>query len=196
MRILKGAWLQLLATLGGIFVAGAVFCQTTPASGLATSSCEVVPDEIRQLIKDNFAGWMIQKPENMSATSRKRWESEKPLQCPGIAGGLFNDAKMSEYAVLLVPIDHPGAGYKLLIFAHDNQQHSYSGNVIDRSSDGGENVFIRTAPVRKFFDTKSREKFHAFAKEAVLFVNAGESEYETDIYFFANGAYHHEPVDY
>jgi hypothetical protein len=27
-------------------------------------------------------------------------------------------------------------------------------------------------------------------------VDAAENEYETDVYFWANGAYQHQPVDY
>ena len=51
-------------------------------------------------------------------------------------------------------------------------------------------------PISKFFDGKSKDKFQVQADEAILFVDAGEGEYETDVFFLAKGGYKHEPVDY
>ena len=65
--------------------------------------------------------------------------------------------------------------------------------------DGGSgvaNFFIYRVQIGKFFDEQSRRKFKVQTDECVLLVDAAENEYETDVYFWANGAYQHQPVDY
>jgi hypothetical protein len=48
--------------------------------------------------------------------AHERWESEKPLLRPGTAVGQFENATTASHALLLVPREHAGAGYRSLIF--------------------------------------------------------------------------------
>jgi hypothetical protein len=43
---------------------------------------------------------------------------------------------------------------------------------------------------------ESRRKFQPQATEGILMVDSAEHEYEADVYFWPNGRYRHEPVDY
>jgi hypothetical protein len=175
-----------------------VFAISPPAKIDASAKCDDVPADILRILQERFTGWKIQATADLSTAARERWGSEKPPRCPGIASGIFNEAKAPSYAALLIPIDRAHTGFQFVIFSPRAAPGSYEARVIEQSPVGGENVFIRTTSVNGFFDAKSRRKFHALAKDAVLFVNAGKSEYETDLdlYFFANGAYRHEPVDH
>ena len=57
-------------------------------------------------------------------------------------------------------------------------------------------LFIRSVPIAKFFGEQSKRKFHVQTNEAILLVDAGENEYETDVYFWVTDHYQHETVDY
>ena len=76
-----------------------------------------LPPDLQSHLKTEFGSWMIQEPADLSPRAHERWESEKPLACPGIAVGQFEIAKMPSYAVLLVPQSHTVAGYKFLVFS-------------------------------------------------------------------------------
>jgi hypothetical protein len=137
-------------------------------------------------------------PGNLSATARERWNGDKPLGCPGIAIGRFENAKLPSYAVLLVPQVHATAGYKLLVFGpKGGESSSFEMRTVEQSNDGGAgNFFIRGVRIPKFFDEPSRKKFQVQANEGILFIDAAETEYESDVYFWTNSGYQHQPVDY
>jgi hypothetical protein len=156
-----------------------------------------LPPDVQSRLKSEFGSWKVQEPAALSPHAHERWESEKPLACPGIAVGKFEDAKTPSYAVLLVPQSHSGAGYKLLAFTPQTGQSPYEMRVVEQSSDSGAaNFFIHRVPISKFFDEQSRKKFQAQTSDGILFADAADKEYETDIYFWANGSYQHQPVDY
>jgi hypothetical protein len=43
---------------------------------------------------------------------------------------------------------------------------------------------------------ESKRKFQVHATEGILMVDSAEQEYEADVYFWPNGRYQQEPVDY
>ena len=182
----------------------AVICFSPQASALPGTAGEAVscsvepfPGSIRSQLKDDLVSWKVQQREDLSKNTRGRWESEKPLQCPGIAIGRFEGGDASAYAVLLVPRNRSTAGFRFLIFAPTDGASTYIRRVLEQSSDSAaENFFIRSIEIRKFFDAASKAKFHVRTSDGILMVDAGESEYETDIYFWANGQYEHQAVDY
>ena len=74
---------------------------------------------------------------------------------------------------------------------------SYEMKAVEQSGDSGAaNFFIHKVPISKFFNEQSRRKFHVRTSEGILLVDSAEKEYEADVYFWANGGYRHEPVDY
>ena len=110
--------------------------------------------------------------------------------------GLFQSAKTPCYVLLLVPIDHPDAGYRFLVFSRKTGQPSYETTVVEKSDDhGASNYFIRKAPISRFFNEESRIKFQVQGRDCVEMVDSAEQEYEADIYFWSNGRFRREPVD-
>ena len=166
-----------------------------PREGVDICKAEILPVTVQDRLKQEFSSWTIQKPLGLSLNARKRWDSEKPVQCPGIAAGRFENTKSFSYAVLLVAQDHADAGYKLLVFSPKPGQ-PYEMRVLDSGENESPNFFIHTVPMSKFFDNESRRKFQAYTSYGILFVDAAEQEYEVDVYFWANGTYRHQPIDY
>lgn len=69
--------------------------------------------------------------------------------------------------------------------------------VVEQSDDTeGANCFIYEIRIEKFFNEQSRAKFQAKVSEGILLADSGENEYQTDVYFWSNRRYQHEPVDY
>ena len=172
----------------------------TSARAIAESSlCALsyLPSEIQSHLKRDFGSWRVQEPADLGRYARARWEGKKPLECPGIAVGKFENGKMPSYAVLLVPQGHANAGYRFLVFSPQSGQPSYEMRVVDQSDKGGAaNFFIHKASISKFFDERSRTKFDARTSEGILLVDAAENEYGVEVYFWSGGNYRHEPIDY
>jgi hypothetical protein len=152
--------------------------------------------DIQNRLKREFGSWKVQEPENLSEYTRKTWAGKKPPACPGIAVGLFQGAKTASYAVLLVPVDHPDAGYRFLVFSRKTGQPIYETTVVEKSDDQrASNYFIRKVPISSYFNEESKRKFQVRASEAIEMVDSAEQEYEADIYFWSNGRFRREPVD-
>ncbi len=173
--------------------------------GLRTASaeegatvCKVasLPSDIQDRIKKEFGSWKVQEPTNLSGAAHERWRAEKPLECPGSAVGQFENGTSPSYALLLVPRDDSKVGYKFLVFTTRTGQPPYEVRIVDESDSGAANCFIRRVPINKFFGKQSRTKFHVEASEGILFVEAGEKEYGTEVYFWTKAGYQHQPVDY
>jgi hypothetical protein len=155
-----------------------------------------LPSDIQDRLKADFGSWKIQEPQSLSEHARKTWEGKKPPACPGIAVGLFQSAKTPSYAVLLVPVDRPDAGYRFLVFSRKAGQPSVEATVVEQSDDhGASNYFIRKAPISRFFNEESKRKFQVQATDVILMVDSAEQEYEADIYFWLNGRFQQQPVD-
>src|SRR5271169_1670828 len=171
-------------------------------SGRATaesSHCALryLPSEIQNRLKRDFGSWKIQGPADLSPRAHARWDGEKPLECPGIAVGQFENGKTPSYAVLLVPQDHADAGYRFLVFGPQSGEPSYEMRVLDQwDKSGAANYFIHKTSISKFFDERSRKKFQAQTSEGVLLVDSAENEYGVAVYFWSAGSYRHEPLDY
>jgi hypothetical protein len=165
----------------------------------ATSSCNLgsLPSDIRDRLNKEYGTWKIQEPTDLSQRAHERWESEKPLECPGIAVGHFESAKTPSYALLLVPIEHADAAYRLLVFGEKAGEATYGARLIDKlDQKGAGNYFIHRTPMSKFFDEPSRKKFQAHTMDGILLVDSAENEYGVEVYFWSSGRYRHEPIDY
>lgn len=163
----------------------------------APALCKPLPSNIQQRLGEEFGSWKIQETKDLSTTARERWKSEKPQECPGIAEGRFAGGTTPSYAVLLVPKEHSNAGYKFLMFSPTPGKSSYEMTIVEQSDhDGAANFFLHRVPISKFFNESSRKKFGVAASDGILLADASANEYETDVYFWANGSYQHQPVDY
>jgi len=188
----------MLLMMPGLAFAQAASPSPLGAKPVEASTCSLafLPSDIVNRLKSDFGSWKIQEPESLSEHARKTWEGKEPLACPGIAVGLFQNSSTPSYAFLLVPIDHPDAGYRFLVFSRKTGQTSYEPLVVEKFDDhGASNFFIRNAPVTRFFDEESKKKFQVQATDTILMVDSAEREYEADIYFWSNGRYRQEPVD-
>lgn len=154
-----------------------------------------LPPDVQSRLKGEFGSWKVQESTDLSPSAHKRWESEKPLTCPGIAVGQFENANPS-YAVLLVPKVHTDASYKFLVFGPKAGKQSYEMRVADSGDKGAVNFFIHRALISKFFDETSRKKFQAHTSDGILLVDAAKDEYGVEVYFWSGGQYRHEPIDY
>jgi hypothetical protein len=182
--------------------AALVFGQAGPpmlakaAEEAAVCNLGSLPSDIQSHLKKDFGSWKIQDPENLSENARKTWAGRKPPACPGIAVGLFQNAKTASYAVLLVPVSHPDTGYRFLVFSSKAGGSSYEWTVVEQSNDhGASNYFIRRVPIGDFFDAPSKRKFQVQAPEGIEMIDSAEKEYGADIYFWSNSRFRQEPVD-
>lgn len=172
---------------------------TTSAAQETTISCklETLPSDVQGQLKEDLGAWKIEEPDDLGRNARERWGGERPLQCPGIAIGQFENNKSEVYAVLLVHRTRGVAGHKFLAFSAKDGSVTYVKRVLDQSNDlAAGNVFIRKMAIGKFFDAASKRRFNALPRDVILFVDSGENEYEADVFFWAKGSYEHSFVDY
>jgi len=156
-----------------------------------------LPSAIQHRLREEFGSWRVQDVANLSQRAHGRWESEKPLECPGIAVGHFESAQTPSYALLLVPVGNADAGYRFLVFSQKTGESGYEMRVLDKLDESGAaNYFLRGTPISKFFSEESKKKFHAHTVDVILLFDSAEKEYEVDVYYWSEGRYQHDAVDY
>jgi len=134
------------------------------ADGPALCNLGSLPSDIQNHLNGEFGSWKVQEPENLSEYTRKTWAGKKLSGCPGIAVGLFQNAKTLSYALLLVPVAHPDAGYRFLVFTSKTGQLSYETTVVEKSDEhGASNYFIRKVPISKYFSDEIPSQSHVTA---------------------------------
>lgn len=110
---------------------------------------------------------------------------------------LFRHPSEKSFALLLVPSDHPDAAYRFVVFNPHSAGPGFDELVVEQSDvRGASNFYIQKVSVSKFFDEASKKKFHVQATEAVLMVDSAENEYEADVYFWSDGRFRQQWVDY
>jgi hypothetical protein len=178
----------------------------SPKSSLGPALCklETIPSDIKNRLTKEFGSWKIQEAADLGPLAadlgplaQKRWASEKPLACPGIAVGSFDEATTPSCVLLLVPRSLSGSAYKLLVFSRKAGHSNYDLRIVEQSGGiAASNLFIHGIRIADLFNNQSRKKFNATMEEGILFVDSAENEYEADVFFWANGRYQREPVDY
>jgi hypothetical protein len=168
--------------------------QAQPANEFARCELSSLPEGFRHTLEADFSSWKIQEPLNLSEHARKRWESEKPLSCPGIAIGQFENAGRVDYAVLVVPKDKPNSAYKLFVYSPILANPLQTVDEWDKG--GAANNFIHTITISKVFSREWINKLEVRTRDGILAVDSGENEYEVDVYFWSKGQFRHEPIDY
>jgi hypothetical protein len=160
-------------------------------------SPSTLPAELQDRLKADFVSWKIQDVSNLSRQARERWQSENPVRCPGLAVGEFERANQASYALLLVPSKKPDAAYRLLIFTPgEGNSPSVLRNIVEWSKGGAANNFIHSIRIAKVFSPEWVSKLDVKTKEGLLFCDSGENEYEVDVFFWSEGQYRNEPIDY
>ncbi len=174
-------------------------CGQEPTSKQESNLCQLdsLPSAIQLRLKQEYGSWRIQDAANLSQRAHKRWESEKPLACPGVAVGNFETSETKTYALLLVPNAKADAGYRFIVFSQESGQTNYQLTVLDKLDESGAtNYFLRATPIGKFFDEASKKRFNAHAPNVILLFDAAEKEYEVDVYYWSGGHYKNDWVDY
>jgi hypothetical protein len=153
-----------------------------------------LPQDIRGSLSRNFSAWRIQEPTDLSIRARTRWGAERPLTCPGIAVGHFQDPKGASYAVLLIPANHSSDAYKLLVYTAQSGQQYYGFKAVGAGDNGGGDVFVSSVPTTRFFDATSKWVAHSRITEAVMLVDS--AAIQAFLYLWSDTAYERTQVNY
>jgi len=166
---------------------------TAPDELLGLCRVDALPQDIRGSLSRNFSSWKIQEPTDLSLRARTRWGAERPLTCPGIAAGHFQDPKNASYALLLIPANHESSAFKLLIYTQ--QSGPYFGfKAVGQQDTGASDVFVSTVPTGRFFDATSKWVAHSKVTESVMLVDSGATE--SFVYVWSDASYERTQVNY
>ena len=165
-----------------------------PEELLDLCKLDSLPQDIRGSLSRNFSAWKVLEPADLTARARTRWGSERPLTCPGIAAGHFQDAKSASYALLLIPADHSTTAYKLLVFTQQSGQQYYGFKALGQTDSGASDVFIKSVPTVRFFEAASKLVAHSHVSEGVMLVDSAATQ--AYLYIYSDMSYDREPVSY
>jgi len=152
-----------------------------------------LPDDVRGSLTRLFGSWKIQETADLSARARTRWGEERPLTCPGIAGGHFQDPKSASYALLLIPANHSTSAYKIVIYTQQAGGKYYGFKAVGQNDSGASDLFIHAVPNSRFFDASSKWA-HTKANEAVMVVDSASNE--AYLYLWDEASYDREQVNF
>ncbi len=172
--------------------AAAPAAQDDGLSGLCRT--DTLPQDIRGSLSRNFSTWRIQEPADLNVGARTRWGAERPLTCPGIAAGHFQDPKNAGYALLIIPADHANSAFRLLIYAPTAGQQFYGFKTVAQNSSGGSDLFIAAVPVVRFFEATSKVAAQSKAPEAVMLVDSAATQ--AVLYVWSDLNYERQQVNY
>lgn len=180
------------------FLMGGAPCSSAagaaPDELLGLCRVDALPQDIRGSLSRNFGAWKVQEPTDLSLRARTRWGAERPLTCPGIAAGHFQDPKNASYALLLIPANHVSSAFKLLIYTQQSGQPYYGFKAVGQQDAGASDVFISTVPTGRFFDSASKWVTHSKVTEAVMLVDSAATE--SFVYVWADASYDRTQVNY
>jgi hypothetical protein len=165
-----------------------------PEELLSLCRVDSLPQDIRGSLSRYFGDWKVQEPNDLSVRARIRWGEERPLTCPGIAVGHFQNPKNSSYALLLVPANHTSDGYKLVIYAQQSSEQYYGFKAVVQEDTGGSDVFACAVPTARFLEATSKWVAHSRVSDAVMLVDSAASQ--STLYVWSDLAYEHAQVSY
>ena len=198
----RGRRAPLLRVLSMVVSANLLLGGASPSSAagagpdelLGLCRTDALPQDIRGSLSRNFSAWKVQEPTDLSLRARTRWGAERPLVCPGIAAGHFQDPKNASYALLLIPANHVSSAFKLLIYTQQSGQPYYGFKAVGQQDTGGSDVFVATVPTDRFFDSSSKQVGHSKLTEAVMLVDSAASE--SFVYVWSDVSYERTQVNY
>jgi len=151
----------------------------------ALCRADELPQDIRGSLSRNFSAWKIQEPADLNVAARTRWGAERPLTCPGIAIGRFQDPKNASYALLIIPVDHARGDFRLLIYSRASAQF-YGFKTVAESPSGGSDLFISAVP--------TVQSAHPKVPEAVMLVDSAATQ--AFLYVWSDLNYEREQINY
>jgi hypothetical protein len=156
---------------------------------------ESLPEDIRGSLARRFAEWKILAPTDLSSNARERWAGEKPLACPGMAIGHFQNQKDTAYALLLIPTDRSDPEFALVVFTPASSRGIYAYKLVDRLEAGGGDSFMLSAPISKYVQDESILKSRSRPGDGMLVVIAG-AKTEAYVYYWTNDSYRRQQANY
>ncbi len=118
------------------------------------------------------------------------------MDCPGVAVGSFESNDTTSYALVLVPIGNPDSAYRFVVFTPGSSASANEFRVVEQwDKAGASNYFVHKIRISRAFSSEWVRKLHAKARDGILFVDAADTEYEADVYFWTGNQYQHEPLD-
>lgn len=187
--------MRMRTTIAASAILLALATKVTNAQSSRRCDSSILPQEIQAEIHAQFSSWRIQEPADLSPSARETWGNDKPITCPGVAVGKF-ELRGPSYAVLLVRANHPDLGYKFLIFSRTAGELFESVTAEEWNGKGAGNYFLHAEPITRWFDRSWIRRLHVQVTDGVLLVDSAETEFEADLYFWVNGKFRHEWVDY
>ena len=164
-----------------------------PEELLDLCKLDALPQDIRGSLSRNFSGWKILEPTDLTARARTRWGSERPLTCPGIATGHFQDAKSASYALLLIPADHSTTAYRLLVFTQQSGQQFYGFKALGQADSGASDVYVKAC--RRSGSSKPPRNGGPLARERGSHAGRFGRDPGVSLHLLRHG-YEREPVSY
>jgi hypothetical protein len=153
-----------------------------------------LPQDIRGSLSRNFSAWKIQEPTDLSVRARTRWGEERPLSCPGIAAGHFQDPKAASYALMLIPANHSSGAYKVLVYTQQAGQQFYGFKAVGQAENGASDVFVTAVQTTRFPDATSKWVAHSKITEVVMMVDSAATQ--AFLYVWGDMTYNREQVTY
>lgn len=167
--------------------------ESAPDELSALCKTDSLPQDIRASLGRLFSSWKIQEPADLGPRARTRWGEARPLTCPGIAAGHFQDPKGASYALLLIPASNANGSYKVLVYTQQSGQQYYGFKVVSQGDSGASDVFAQAVSLGSFAEA-AHLAGHSKVSEALLLVDSAASAAHLFVWSGAN--YEQEQVNY
>jgi hypothetical protein len=173
------------------------FARAEPRQGGKADPCDEIqlPTKVREQLKTIYPTWTIQNHQSLSKTALSRWSSQKPMGCPGAIEGEFLPDGTRAYILLIVPREYHDSRYQLVIMREVVGQNIRPETIETSEAPGACNYFLQMVRTSDYFSREKAKRFKPQAKESFLVLDAGEQEYEVDLYFWSEGRFNNSPVD-
>jgi hypothetical protein len=182
----------ILCSLFAVFAAShAHAADSDDVAGLC--KLDSLPQDIRSSLTRNFGGWKVVEPADLTVRGRTRWGSQRPLTCPGIAAGHFQDKGSASYALLMIPANHAGSSVRLVIYTQQSGGQFYGFKAAGQQETGAGDLFISAEPISKYYDSGSKWAKSKLT-EGVLLVDASVAQ--AFMFLWGGSLYESEQVNY
>jgi hypothetical protein len=78
---------------------------------------DLVPEEVRAAIEQQFPGWHFQRLSDLSDEYQQQWLKQHPEECPGFAEGHYQSSAKTAWAMILLRTKAANSGSKLVVLS-------------------------------------------------------------------------------